>query len=190
VRQMALQCFHCDSWVGLVKGQPTEMKSQRLVSEGQAEERKRLKTRVRNRAAGVVRMPSKTAAFLCGVGLAVTLLSHAGIVFPQLAWVDGNQALHPYISASWAFWIFSKMAGIGLLGTLSLASLALWEITLKLGAGGFQFWVFFLPALVVMWSSFSYGPKSFALDKKRVLTHPNAILLGLLVGLLLYVFIL
>lgn len=190
VRQMALQCFHCDTWVGLVKGQLTEMKSHKLVSKGQVEQRKRYKKRARSRAAGVVSMPSRNGAFLCGMALAVTLLSHAGLVFPNLGWFNGNWAVHPYIGVTWGFWIFAHLASLGSLGALGLGSLAVWGIGVKFLGGYFPFWTWFLPGSVAAWSAFTMRPKAWVLAKKRLMAHPRAILFGMLAGLPLFIFFL
>jgi len=189
VRQMALQCFHCDTWVRLIQGQPTELKSHKLVSKGQVEQRKRFKIRLRNRAAGVVPMPSRNGAFLCGIGLGVTLLSHAGLVFPKLGWFNGNWAVHPFLAATWAFWLFSKMLWLGPLGTLSLASLAIWGLCVQAFGGYFPFWTWFLPGAVAAWSAFTIRPKTWALAKKRLSSHPKAIVLGMLAGVPLFLFL-
>jgi hypothetical protein len=192
VRKRALQCWHCDAWVGFMDGKVQPMTSRRIGAKWLGKARQRRKKRLRDRAKGIVTLPGKKGALFGGIVFSWVLLSHVGIVFESLAWRDPYLTIDPFVTLTWVFLALASLVHLSGLGAVGLLSLILWELVAKFSlspqhsVGNYQFWVLFFAALVgAVWVKLA-SKDSYRTIQVQLLALPKQILLGMIIGSPLY----
>jgi len=192
VQERALQCLHCDTWVGMLNGDIQVMTSTRIESDFERQSRHRRKKRMRDRALGIVPLPGKKTAFLSGAGFSWVLLSHVGIVFESLAWRDPYLTIEPFVTLTWVFFALTVSVHLSALGAMGLGSLVLWELVARFtlsaeqSVASYQFWVLAFAALVAAFWVKVASKEAFRTTQLQLLAFPKQIFLGMVVGSPLY----